>query len=118
MKCPNGTSWSNISHPFLLPSPGEHITGQASGHLPAERRGTKESGRTSPRAQTSDVPVAAFPLSASHPPPAAASLPRHRHRDFSSAVGQRLTPDTSVSRERTGSLEKVQKIRCFERDEV
>lgn len=81
------------SHLFLLCLTGECITGQATGHLPAKCRETKESRRTAPRLQTSDVTVAIFPLSPSHPPSHAAPLPLPCHCDcvFLSTVGQRLT---------------------------
>lgn len=82
-----------ISSFFFLP--GEHIAGQTAGHQSAERREAKESGRSGPRLQTSDVSVAIFPLSSSHPPPLAASFPLSCHRNcvFLFTLGQSLTPN-------------------------
>ena len=88
-------------HPHLQQSPdtllfcpsGEHIAGQATGHLPAKRREAEKSTRTVPRHQTSDVSVAIVALSSSDPPPFAPSLtlPRHCYHVLPPTMDQRLT---------------------------
>lgn len=85
--------FSLLSDLCLLCPPGEHITGQATGHLPNQRGEAEGSSGGVPRLPASDVPVAVFPLSSCHPPLLAASLPLscHCHCVFLSAMGQSLT---------------------------
>lgn len=96
---------NRLSHLRPVCLPGEHITGQTTGHLPAKR---KESSWPAQRFQT-DVSVAAFLLSSAYPPPFTASLPvpHHCYGFFLPPMGQRLR---LLFQKQTNKKKKQQKI--------